>query len=143
MEQIDIPMSTIEASTQKKKQTKRTLNQLPVYRSVGNLKYIITALFLKSPNKLRKFFDQLLMNISEISKSIGMADIAREKNERIWYLNCSIVLVNEVRNDVIILKKLNVLVDRDLENKTKSLIQSIISQLIAWRDYTSNEGVRI
>lgn len=140
---VVIPASTVEDSNAKKEKQKRTLAQLPVYRSVANLKFIVTALVVKSPNKLRKFFDQMLGNISEISKSIGLADISRNPQDRVWYLECSLVLVNEVRNDFTILRKLEVLVDKDLDNKAKALVRSIIAQLVAWRDYTSSEGAKV
>lgn len=137
---VVIPAATIADSNAKKQKAKKTLAQLPVYRAVANLKFVVTALVAKSPNKLRKFFDQMLSCVSEISKSIGMADISRSSQDRIWYLDCALVLVNEVRNDFTILRKLEVIVDRDLDNKAKALVKSIVAQLVAWRDYTGGEG---
>ena len=63
---VVIPASVVEDSNIKKKSGKKTLAQLPVYRATANLKYIVTALIVKSPNKLRKFFDQMLVNVSEV-----------------------------------------------------------------------------
>ena len=107
----------------------------------SNLKYIITYLICKSPNKLRGYYDEELSNISEISKSIGFANIARNVDERVWYINCALVLVYEIKRDFVILARLNILTDKDLSNKSKSLIKGIIAQLIGWRDYTIAEGV--
>ena len=142
MKGVVIPAATVEDSNTKKKKVKKTLAQLPVYRATANLKFIVTALVAKSPNKLRKFFDQMLCNVSEISKSIGMADVSRNPQDRVWYLESALVLVNEVRNDFTILRKLEVIVDKDLDNKAKGIVKGIIAQLVAWRDYTSGEGAK-
>lgn len=139
---VVIPQSTIEDSNIKKKSGKKTLSQLPVYRATANLKYIVTALVAKSPNKLRKFFDQMLANVSEVAKAIGMADISRGVQDRVWYIETALVLINEVRNDFTILRKLQVIVDKDLDNKAKAMVKSIIAQLVAWRDYTGGEGAK-
>ena len=139
---VVIPQSVIEASNAKKQKQKKTLAQLPVYRATANLKFIVTALVVKSPNKLRKFFDQMLGTVSEISKSIGLADISRNPQDRVWYLESALVLVNEVRNDFTILRQLQVIVDKDLDNKAKAMVRSIIAQLVAWRDYTNGEGAK-
>lgn len=138
---VVIPDKAVSFSKEKKKAKKKTLAQLPVYRDVSNLKYIITSLICKSPNKLRGYYDEELSNISEISKSIGFANIARNVDERVWYINCALVLVYEIKRDFVILARLNILTDKDLSNKSKSLIKGIIAQLIGWRDYTIAEGV--
>ena len=137
-----IPASVVEDSNTKKKSGKKTLAQLPVYRATANLKYIVTALIVKSPNKLRKFFDQMLVNVSEVGKAIGMADISRSVADRVWYIETALVLINEVRNDFTILRKLEVIVDKDLDNKAKAVVKGIIAQLVAWRDYTCSEGAK-
>ena len=139
---VVIPAATIAESNAKKQKARKTLAQLPVYRSAANLKFVVTALVVKSPNKLRKFFNQMLMNVSEISKAIGMADISRNPQDRVWYQESAMILVNEVRNDFTILRRLEVIVDKDLDNKSKALVKSILAQLVAWRDYTSGEGVK-
>jgi hypothetical protein len=139
---VVIPDSVVESSNTKKRSAKKTLAQLPVYRATANLKYIVTALIVKSPNKLRKFFDQMLVNVSEVAKAIGMADISRSPADRVWYIETALVLVNEVRNDFTILRKLEVIVDKDLDNKAKAMVKSVIAQLVAWRDYTCGEGAK-
>ena len=58
-----------------------------------------------------------------------------------WYINCALVLVYEIKRDFVILARLNILTDKDLSNKSKSLIKGIIAQLIGWRDYTIADGV--
>ena len=86
---VVIPQLTVEESNTKKSKGKKTLAQLPVYRAAANLKYIVTTLMAKSPRSLTKFFDQMLGTVSEIKKSIGMASISRNPEERAWYLDCA------------------------------------------------------
>lgn len=59
-----------------------------------------------------------------------------------WYIETALVLINEVRNDFTILRKLEVIVDKDLDNKAKAVVKGIIAQLVAWRDYTCSEGAK-
>lgn len=75
---MKIPASAVEQSEAKKRKSKKTLAQLPVYRAAANMKFIVTALMMKSPRKLTKFFDQMLDTVAETKKSIGMADISRK-----------------------------------------------------------------
>ncbi|MBR4533871.1 MAG: hypothetical protein IKO85_04935 [Bacteroidaceae bacterium] len=139
---VVIPPSTIEDSNTKKMKSKKTLAQLPVYRDAANLKYIVTALLADSPRKLTKFYDQMLATVSELKKSIGMADISRNPTDRVWYLECARVLMQDVSDDFTTLRKLEVMPSKDLDNKAKALVKKIIAQLVAWRDYTSGEGVK-
>ena len=151
-----IPSQAIENSDTIKRKSKKTLAQLPVYRAAANLKFIVTTLMMKSPKKLTKFFDQMLATISEAKKSIGMADISRTPQDRSWYLDCARVLMQDVSDDFTTLRRLEVpasetadgkakrfpIVSKDLDNKAKALMKSIIAQLVAWRDYTNNEGAK-
>lgn len=158
---VVIPQLTVEDSNTKKKSSKKALAQLPVYRASANLKYIVTSLMVKSPRSLTKFFDQMLGTASEVKKSIGMASVARTPDERAWYLDCAKVLVQDLSDDFTTLRRIEMpskkkadkadesdadkshrvpLVGRDLDNKVKALMKSIKSQLVAWRDYTMNEG---
>ena len=141
MEGITIPHSVKVNSDKKKKKYGKTLAQLPVYRDAANMKFIVTHLMTKSPKKLLKFFDQMLMTVSEVKKSIGMADISRNPLDRVWYLECARVLVQDLSDDFTSLRKLEISVDRDCENKARAMLKGMIAQLVAWRDYTSGEGV--
>ena len=153
---VVIPSQAIENSDTIKRKSKKTLAQLPVYRAAANLKFIVTTLMMKSPKKLTKFFDQMLATISEAKKSIGMADISRTPQDRSWYLDCARVLMQDVSDDFTTLRRLEVpasetadgkakrfpIVSKDLDNKAKALMKSIIAQRVAWRDYTNNEGAK-
>ena len=150
---VVIPQETITESNNKKTKAKKTLPQLPAYRTAANLKFIVTSLLANCPKKLMKLFDQMLGTASEIKKSIGMASISRNPEERAWYLECARVLAQDLSDDFTALRRLEMplkesdgkvrrfpIVGKDLDNKVKSLVKSLISQLVAWRDYTMNEG---
>ena len=148
---VVIPQETVDDSNAKKRKGKKTLAQLPVYRSAANLKYIVATLMARSPRSITKFFDQMLGTASEIKKSIGMASISRNPNERAWYLECARVLAQDLSDDFTTLRRLELpakddkarripSVGKDLDNKVKALVKTIMSQLVAWRDYTINEG---
>ena len=148
---VVIPQETVDDSNAKKRKGKKTLAQLPVYRSAANLKYIVATLMARSPRSITKFFDQMLGTASEIKKSIGMASISRNPNERAWYLECARVLAQDLSDDFTTLRRLELpakddkarripIVGKDLDNKVKALMKTIMSQLVAWRDYTINEG---
>lgn len=141
---VIIPPSVVVDSEAKKKRGRKTLAQIPVYRAAANAKFIVAALMNKdnSPRKLTKFFDQMLGTASELKKSIGMAEVSRNAQDRTWYLECARVLTYDLSDDFTTLRKLGVLVDKDLDNKVKAVIKSINAQLVAWRDYTSGEGAK-
>ena len=162
---VVVPAATVAASTAKKQRQKKTLAQLPVYRAAANLLYVVAAIVKVSPKHLRKFFDLMMCDIAEVQKAIGMADISRTEEDRVWYINSALVLMTGEKMYFTILQKLEVMpmkrrspgdktaehtackidsvdrVSRDLTNKVDALVKSIIAQLVAWRDYTRGEGV--
>lgn len=139
---VVIPRETVEASTEKKRKARKTLAQLPVYRGLANMKYMVAWMMQKSPRKLSKYFDQMLQTVSEAKRSVGMADISRNWQDRTWYQECARILVQDLADDFTTLRRLGVIVDKDMDNKAKSVLKSITAQLVAWRDYTRSEGVK-
>lgn len=136
---IRISQEVVDNSNRVKNSKKKTLAQLPVYRAVANLKFLITDIMMHAPNKLLKFFDQMLVNASEAKKSVGMADISRNAADRAWYLDCARVIIQDLSEDIATIRRMEV-ISKDEEKKLRSLVKSITAQLIAWRDYTNNEG---
>lgn len=147
-----VPPHIAEASDAKKRAKRKTLAQLPVYRALANLKYLTVSMMIAAPRSTTKFFDQLLCTISEAKKAVGMADISRSAADRSWYIDCARVMVQDVCDDIQTLRYIEVprkgevvkvpLVSNDLFKKTKAVAKSIMAQLVAWRDYTNNEGVK-
>ncbi len=163
---VEIPQKVIEDSMAKKQRQKRTLAQLPVYRATGNLMYVVAAIVKNSPKHLRKFFDLMMCDVAEVQKAIGMADISRNDEDRVWYINSALVLMNGEKMYFTILQKLDVMpkpgkgktynakmpgatakeinamaVNKDLANKVDALVKSIVAQLVAWRDNPRGEGI--
>ena len=164
---VVVPPETVAASDTKKKQQKRTLAQLPVYRAAGNLLYVVAEIVKVSPKSHRKFFDLMLCDSAELCKAIGMAEVARNVDDRVWYIDSALVLMNSEKMYFTILKKLEVLpspkrradsssdgeslkapkvgkidvINTDLVKKVDSLVKSIVAQLVAWRNNPRGEGV--
>jgi len=137
---VVVPAATVADSNAKKAKRRKTLPELPVYRASANMKFVIASMMTKAPRRLAKFYDEMLMTASEVSKSIGLADISRSSDDRTWYINSAMTLTCELRNDFTILLHLGV-IGRDDDNKAKKLARNIIAQLVAWRGYISGEGV--
>ncbi|MBQ9309878.1 MAG: hypothetical protein IJ222_03340 [Bacteroidales bacterium] len=138
---VEVPQEIIAASDAKKKKKDKTLAQLPVFRAAANLLYVVTEAVKGGPNSLRKFYDIMLADTAEVMKAIGMADAARNPEDRAWYIDSALVLVNVVKFYLTILRKLGLL-EKDVDNKMKRLVRSIIAQLVGWRDYTRSEGAK-
>lgn len=164
---VVVPQQTVADSAVKKQRQKRSLAQLPVYRAAGNLLYVVAAIVKVSPKHLRKFFDLMLCDAAEVGKAIGMADISRTDEDRIWYINSALVLMNGMKIYFTILENLKVIpskgkeskkaqaesdmkapkiegadvINKDLVRKIDSLVKSIVAQLVAWRDNPRGEGI--
>lgn len=136
---VVIPQEAIAASNATKAKREKTLAQLPVFRTASNLLFVVTVIVKAGPRSLRRFYDGLLSDATEILKSIGMADACRNGEERAWYIDSALVLTFVVRQQIAILFKLG-LIEKDQHNKMKGLLRSMIAQFIGWRDYTRSEG---
>ena len=134
-----VPAETAAKSEEKKRQ-RRTLAQLQVYRDTMNLEYLATLMLRSAPKRLTKFFDVLLVTIDETAKSIGLADVSRDGETRGWYQDMTRIMAQDVLAKFDILHKLGVM-STDEWKKTKALAKGVVAQLIAWRDYTRNQGV--
>ena len=127
-----ISQDAIENSLHKKAQRKLTLAQLPVYRAVGNLKFVIIGIAKNAPRNLRRFTDSLYEEADNLATSIGSADVSFSVEDRRWYIGQAIVFVNNLRQDFVLLEK-NHLISKDLLKKAQSHVKGIQNQLMAWR----------
>lgn len=135
---VVIPPSTIEDSKIKKRQ-RRTLRQLPLYRDMANMKYYVAKLYDITPRKYTKYLDGMLGTASEAKKCVGLAEATLDSESRAEYLTMARVFVEDVQDDLTILRQLNQ-IDAGTEKKMKSLAKSIVAQCVAWRDYARSEG---
>jgi hypothetical protein len=139
-EGVIIPQEAIQDSTAKKR-AKRTLRQLPLYRDMANLKYLLVKLYDTTPRRYTKYLDTVLMTISEAKKCVGLGESSRDQQERADYLSMARVLVEDTHDDITILRQLEV-ISKHSEKKMKSLAKGIIAQCVAWRDYERSEGAK-
>lgn len=136
---VEIPPEVIALGKAVRAKRAKTLAELPVYRDSVNLLLVVAGMVMRSPNSLRKFYDEMIASTFEMLNSIGMADSSRDRGLRVEYLNCTLSLANTVKSAFTVLKKLGIL-SKDADNKQKALVKRIIAQLVGWRDYTLGEG---
>lgn len=136
---VIIPQETVLDSNAKKK-AHRTLRQLPIYRDMANLKYMVVCLYDIVPRKLTKYIDTILMTVCEAKKCVGLAESTRIPEERVQYLTMARVFAEDTQDDIIILSKKNI-INKATEKQMKGQVRAIIAQCVAWRDYTNGQGV--
>ena len=136
---VVIPQEAIEASNAVKAKREKTLAQLPVFRAASNLLFVVSGVVKDGPRSMRRFYDTMLSDTTEIMKAIGMADISRNPDDRAWYIGSALVLITVVRQQCLVLHRLG-LVEKDADKKMKGLVRGITAQLVGWRDYTRSEG---
>ncbi len=137
---VVVPPETVADSNAKKAKRVRTLAELPVSRDAVSLLGEVMLAVKNGPNSLRKYYDEMMHASFELITSIGMADLSRDPEQRVEYINCTLALVNTVRSGFAALRKVGLL-QKDTDNKQKSLVRRIIAQLVGWRDYTRIQGV--
>jgi len=75
----EVPPETVAASTAIKAKRERSLAQLPVYKEASKLLEISVRTVLDGPQKMRRYYDSLIVISTEILKSIALADRAKNK----------------------------------------------------------------
>ena len=136
---VEIPPETVADSSAKKAKRVKTLAELPVNRDAVSLLEEVSRTVKDGPNSLRKHFDEMTHAAFEIITSIGMADLSRDSEQRVEYINCALALVNAVRSGFTVLRRFGIM-PKDTDNKQRALVKRIIAQLVGWRDYTSVQG---
>lgn len=136
---VEIPPETVADSNAKKAKRVRTLAELPVSRDAVNLLGEVVLAVKNGSHSLRKYYDEMMHASFELITSIGMADLSRDPEQRIEYINCTLALVNTVRSAFTVLRRFGAL-QKDTDNKQKALVKRIIAQLVGWRDYTRVQG---
>lgn len=135
---VMIPQETVLDSNAKKK-AHRTLRQLPIYRDMANLKYMVVCLYDTVPRKMTKYIDAMLLTVCEAKKCVGLAESTRNPDERAQYLTLARAFVEDTQDDVTILFKKNI-ISKHTERQMKAQVRSIVAQCVAWRDYVNDRG---
>jgi hypothetical protein len=112
--------------------------QLPVYRLSCNILYLLTELTEKTPRKLIRFTDKVLMDASETCKCISLANQFRGE-ERKYYISIALANVCVVRSYVTIMTRMEI-INKDTSNKFSSMTKGLSAQLAAWKDSINREG---
>ena len=137
---VVIPPETITDSADKK-QRRRTLRQLPLYRDMSNLKYMVVKFYDTMPRKMTKYIDTMLNTICEAKKCVGLGEATRDPGTRAEYLSMARIFIEDAHDDLTILRQLG-MINKQTEKKMKSLAKAIVAQCVAWRDYTNTQGAK-
>lgn len=135
---VVIPQEVIDSSNARKK-ARRTLRQLPLYRDMANLKYMVVSLYDHMPRRMTKYIDTMLATVCEAKKCVGLAESTRITEERAQYLTMARVFVEDVQDDATILLKKS-LISKSQDKQMKGQVRAIVAQCVAWRDYTNAQG---
>ena len=128
----------IARSNAAKEKQKRGTAQLPAFRAASNLMFSIAQIMMACPRKLSRYTDLMISVMSEVGKSVALANESRGE-ERSWYISNAMSLLFVIRNYFVILERVGVL-SKDRCNKLRSESDKLIAQLTAWRDFTSRQG---
>jgi hypothetical protein len=107
---------------------------------MSNLKYMIVEIYGRCPRNYLKYLDCVLGTVSEAKKCVGLAEASRDAAERASYLSTARVFIEDVIDDMTILKRIDVISGK-YESRVKKQARSVVSQCVAWRDYESERGV--
>ena len=135
---VHLTSEEIEKSEQIKKRRRQTTAQLPVFRDLSNLLYQATIATERCPRKLSKYTDCLLSNLNDALIATAYANESRGE-ERESSLKSAIASAYVIRTQFVILERRNV-ISKDTYNLSKKVIERIIAQFMAWRDYTNRQG---
>ena len=135
---VRIPPETIAASEAKKRQH-RTLRQMPIYRDMANLKYMVICLYEQVPRKMTRYVDGILLTASEAKKCVGLAHATHDAVMRMEYLDMARVFAEDIQDDMRILLRMGY-IGKETESKVRQQARGIVAQAIALRDYTNGQG---
>ena len=79
----------------------RTTAQLPVYRTAANILFLLTEITRDVPRKLLRFTDRVLLDASELLKTIALANEFRDEERRLHAVTCAATLLSSLVNWVV------------------------------------------
>ena len=137
---VIIPQEAVDRSNEVKR-SHRTLRQLPLYRDMSNLKYMVVRLYDKTPRKYTKYLDCVLNTVTEAKKCVGLGEATRDMAMRAEYLSMARIFIEDLQDDLTILVKME-MISRQTEKAMKNLAKGIVAQCVAWRDYSNDLGAK-
>lgn len=138
---VKIPQEIIEQSKEKKR-SHRSMRQTQIYRDVANLKYLIVQSMTDAPRKFAKYFDEMLVTVSNAKQSLALALEVGSEQARIDNLSYAKVLAEDILDDAVILEQLGV-IGKDRKKSIRRLAQKVSGQAVKLRDYFKSQGIGI
>ncbi len=135
---VTLTREEIARSNAAKEKRIRGTAQLPAFRAASNLLFSVTEIIIRCPRKLSRYTDLMLSDMSEVCKSIALANESKG-DERSWYICNALSLLYVVRNYFVILLHVGVL-SKDVCNKLRKEVDKLMAQLVAWRHSTNRQG---
>ena len=134
----DINNKDLQRGVSQRKQHMRTTAQLPVYRTAANILFLLTEVARDVPRKLLRLTDRVLLDASEVLKTIALANEFRGA-ERGYYLSLALANIQVIKTNVGIMKNMG-FIRKERQTLLASLLKSLAAQVAAWRDSIKSEG---
>lgn len=139
---VKINKETINSSNAKKHHKHKPQNT-GINRDMCALKRTIVKNISKIPRRMTKYFDQMLMTVSNAKQSLGITLTFGDFESRIENLNYSLVLVRDLVDDATILHEFGY-ISEDTKIEIVRLVSSIEEQSAKLMDYyKKSQGVCI
>lgn len=138
---VIVPEEAVRGSEEKKRQH-RTVRQTQVYRDMANLKFLVARYMGKSPRRYAKFFDTMLLTVSNGKQSLAMGLTGHDAARKAEDISYAQVMVEDIQDDAVILFQLGVL-SKSEKKALRRLAQNISAQIVRLRDYFSSQGIDI
>ena len=138
---VVIPQEVVEQSKEKKRSHK-SMRQTQIYRDAANLKYLIVRSMADAPRKYAKYFDEMLVSVSNAKQSLALALESGSEVTRAENLSYAKVLAEDIMDDTVIMSQLGV-IGKDRKKAIRRLAQKVAGQSVKLRDYFKSQGIGI
>jgi len=138
---VVIPQEVVEQSKEKKRSHK-SMRQTQIYRDAANLKYLIVQSMADAPRKYAKYFDEMLVSVSNAKQSLALALESGSEATRAENLSYAKVLAEDIMDDTVIMSQLGV-IGKDRKKAIRRLAQKVAGQSVKLRDYFKSQGIGI
>jgi len=136
---VKIPQEIIAQSTAKKREH-RSLRQTQIYRDAANLKYLIVQSMAAAPRKYAKYFDEMLVTVSNAKQSLALALESGSEATRADNLSYAKILMEDIADDAVIMAQIGI-VSKEQKKTIRRLAQRVSGQSVKLRDYFRGQGV--
>lgn len=138
---VKIPQEIIEQSDEKKR-AHRSMRQTQIYRDAANLKYLIVQSMVDAPRKFAKYFDEMLVTVSNAKQSLALALESGSEASRVENLSYAKVMVEDIIDDLAILSQIGV-ISKERKKSMRRLAQKVSGQSVKLRDYFRSQGIGV